>query len=216
MNKAVCCFVKATGWLPYILINRPRYYYEDKNVQGKKIKGGAMIVANHHSMWDFTAMMYAFPSRNLRCLVSELIYAKGKFVRGLLKGLGAIRVDRDLLNFSFIDQSCQILKNNGVIEIYPEARLPKDGEEKPLPFKTSVAYIAINSEAPIIPVVTNGGVWKGKRMRVLIGKPIQIESLLEKDKSEKENIEIITNKLRNKIIELNNELENRTKEEKKK
>ncbi len=216
MSKAFCWFTKITGWLPYVLINRPKYYYEDKKVQSRKIRGKAIVMPNHHSVWDFGTMLFAFPSRNLHCLVAELIYDKGKVMHFFMKALGSIRVERNDLDFTFLDEANKVLQKKGVIEFYPEARLAAEGEEKPLPFKTSLAYLALLSGAPVIPVVTNGGIWKGKRMRVLIGKPIDVQPLCEKDKDERENIQLITDKLREKIIELNNELEKRTKAEKEK
>ncbi len=215
MSKVFCWFVKITGWLPFVSFNRPKYYYEDKTVQARKIKGKAIVMPNHHDIWDFATMMFAFPTRNLRCVVAEVMYEKGKAMRKLLNGLGSFRVNRDSLDFSFLEKACEALKKEEVIEFYPEARLPIEGEEKPLPFKTSIAYLALASNAPIIPVVTNGSYWRKKRIRILIGKPIDVQTLYEKDKSENENIELITNKLRKKIIELNDELEKRTKEKKK-
>ncbi len=214
MSKFFCWFVKITAWLPFVLTHRPKYYYEDKSVQARRIKGKAIVMPNHHDVWDFATMLFAFPSRNLHCVVAEVIYEKGKAMRGLLNGLGSIRADRDALDFSFLDKAEEVLQKGGVVEYYPEARLPVEGEEKPLPFKTSIAYLALASEAPILPVVTNGAYWSKKRLRVLIGKPIDVRTLYEEDKSEKENIELITEKLRNRIIELNDELEKRTKKKK--
>ncbi len=215
MNKPFCWFVKLTGVLPYLLLNRPKYYYEDKNVQSRRVKGPAIVMPNHHTIWDFATMMYAFPARNLRCLIAELIYEKGRFMSAVMKGLGAIRVNRDAHDFAFIEKSCEVLKKGGVIEVYPEARLAGPDEETPLPFKTSVTYLALASGVPLIPVVTNGGIWKKKRMRVLIGTPINVRALYDETLSERDNIEAITNLLRKKIIELNYELEARTKEKKK-
>ena len=102
------------------------------------------------------------------------------------------------------------------MEIFPEARIPKPHEKRPLEFKPSAAYIALLSGAPIIPVFTNGSYYKKKRARVLIGDKIDVKTLIDNTKSEKENIETINTYLRNKIMELGNDLEQRTKEEKRK
>ncbi len=211
MNKAWACFFKATGWLPFVISSRPKYYYEDKSLQARKIKGSAIVMPDHHDVLDFAAMMYAFPGRNLRCLIAEVIYKKGRLMSAMLRGLGSIRVDRNTNNFSFIDEAVNVLKKGGVVEIYPEARLPVAGEETPLPFKPSVVYIALTSGAPIIPVVTNGKYGKKERLRVLIGKPIDIQQIYRDELDERENTELILNVLRTKIIDLRNELENEKK-----
>ncbi len=216
MNKVFCWFTKITAWLPYFFYARPKYYYEDKKAQSRKIKGGAIVMPNHHSIWDFAAMMFAFPSRNLRCMVSEIMFGKGKAMRSMLNGWGAIRVNRDDHDFSFLEKSCEILDKGGVVEIYPEARLPREGELPPLPFKTSIGYLALHSDAPIIPVAHNGSYAKKERLRVLIGKPVYARAFINPDLSEKENILLVTEGLRNKIIELNDELQRRTKAKEKK
>lgn len=214
MNRFTCWFVKVTGWLPYVIKNRPKYYYEDKSVQGRKIRGKAIVMPVHYSIYDFVSMMYTFRGRNLRCLVAEVLYTKNKALTCLLKKLGTIRVDRDERNFSFIDDACGVLDKNGVVEIYPESRLPLEYETSPLPFKPSVTYIALNSGAPIIPVVTSGKCFKGKRQKIMIGTPIDVKTLYDESLSEKENIENITIKLREKIIQLDYELQQRTSAEK--
>ena len=210
MNKFLCGFTKVTGWLPFIIGNRPKVYYENKKLQSRKIKGKAIVMPNHCSVWDVASMMYLFPGRNLRCVVAELMFEKSKIFTWFLKGLGSIPVNRNTADFTFLNKSCEILDKNGVIEIYPEARIPLKGEERPLPFKTSIVYMALKSGAPIIPVVTNGEYCKKKRLRILIGTPINLLSLYDNKLPEKENIEIMTNMLRDKIKELSDELEKRS------
>ena len=96
--------------------------------------------------------------------------------------------------------------------------MPKEGEERPLPFKTSTAYLAYLSEAKVVPVYTDGSYFKKKRAHVIIGKPINVKEIIDENISEKENIEKINEILRNKIIHLGEELERQKniKKEKKK
>ncbi len=209
MNKFVCWFTKITGWLPFFLLNRPKYYYEDRSVQGRRIKGKAIVMPGHTSIWDFAAMMFAFPGRCLRCVIAELMFAKNKPLTWLLKKLGAIKVDRQEADFAFVTKSCAVLDRGGVLEIYPESRIPTKAETRPLPFKSSVTYIALSSGAAIIPVVTNGCYFSKKRLRVLIGTPIQVEELYDSQLSEKENILRITDQLQARIAAMNADLQKR-------
>ncbi len=210
MNKPFTVFVKVTGIVPYLVLMRPKIYYEDKSVQSRKIQGKAIVMPDHHEIWDVATMMHAFPFRNLRCIISELI-CSNKAISLFVKGMGFIITDRANMDFSFLTKAEKVLKENGVIELYPEGRLPKEDEETPLPFKPSIAYLALNTGAPIIPVVSNGSFAKKERMRVLIGTPIDVRELYDDALNERENIENITNILRNKIKELKNELERQTK-----
>ncbi|MBQ8850028.1 MAG: 1-acyl-sn-glycerol-3-phosphate acyltransferase [Clostridia bacterium] len=208
-------FVKITGYFVQLFMFKNKVYYEDKNVQNRHIKGSAIVISNHVTVMDFAVMMFVFYSRTLRCLIAELMFQHNIFFTLLLKFLGSIKVDRGSHDYSFVNKCCKILKKGGVIEIYPEARLPKEGEETPLPFKTSAVYIALESGAPIIPVYNSGHYFKKGRNRVIIGKPIDVRDYYDSSLCHTENLENISEILRQKVIELKNELEKQTQKEEK-
>ena len=167
-------------------------------------------MCDHHAVWDFATMMFTFPGRILRCIIAELMFEKSKLFGWFLKNLGGIRVDRNEQDFTFVSKSCEILDKGGVVEIYPEARIPTKDEQTPLPFKPSTVYIALSSGAPVIPVVTNGKYFGKQRLRVLIGKPMDVREMFDDNLDERQNIEAITEKLREKIIQLQHELQSKT------
>lgn len=200
-------FVKITGWIPQLIIFKIKVYYEDKKVQDKRIKGKAIVVSNHNDLMDFAVLLFVFWRRTLRCVVAELMYEKNVFMTTLLKLLGTIRAERDSHDFSFLGRCEKVLRKGGVVEIFPEARLPRKGEETPLPFKPSAVYLALETDTPIIPVYNNAEHFSRKNMRVIIGKPINVRALYDDRLSQKENIEKINDYLRGKILELREELE---------
>ena len=93
-------------------------------------------------------------------------------------------------------------KKGKVLEIYPESRLPLKHEKNILPFKPSFVYLALESNAPIIPVYTNGEYNTKKRTKVLIGEKIYLRELYDDSKSEKENIDYLCNYVRDYIERL--------------
>ena len=200
-------FVKITAWIPQLIVFRTKIFYEDKKKQNRLIKGKAIIASNHLSVYDMAVMMFVFPFRTLRCLVAEIMFQKNFLFTFFLKSLGSIKVERSTFDFSFVDKCCKVLDKGGVIEIYPESRLPKSDEERPLPFKPSAVYIALISDTPIIPVYTNGKYFTKERTRIVIGAPINVRELYINELSEQENIANITEQLRNKIIDLKNEFD---------
>lgn len=206
-------FVKITGWIPQLLLFKIKVYYEDKSVQNKRVKGKAIIISNHNCLMDFAVLMFVFYRRTLRCAVAEIMYRKNFLMTFLLKFLGAVKVDRESHDFSFLTKLKKILDKGGVVEMYPEARLPKKGEKTPLEFKPSYVYLALESGAPIIPVYTEPNHFKRSRECVIIGKAIDVRELYDANLTEKENIDNINVYVRSKIIELAKELE-RQKEKK--
>lgn len=209
-------FVRITGWIPQLFIFRTKVYYEDKKAQSRRIKGKAIVMSNHHSLTDFAAMMFVFWRRTLRCLMAEVLFTKNIFLTLFLKSLGGIKVDRNAHDFSFLSKAEKVLDKGGVVEIYPESRLARPDEEKPLDFKPSVVYLALRSGAPIIPVYTNGKYFAKERARVIIGKPVDVREWYDEGLSEKENLDVICKRLREKVIKLREELQRQSESEKEK
>lgn len=213
MGKLFTGIVKVTAYPIELVVFRTKIHYEDKSVQGRKIKGPAIIVSNHTSVYDFAQMMQVFFGRHLHCLMADILY-RNRPMRWLLKELDGIKISREGKSFSFVEKSVDILKNGGVIEIYPEARIPEPNEVTPLEFKPSAAYIAILSGAPIIPVYTDGNYFGKGRANVMIGKPINPSDIIDPSLEMSKNIETLTNYIRNKVIGLRDET-NSKKEQKK-
>ena len=215
MNKFVTGFVKLTGLPVQYFYFRKKIYYEDKKHTSKKIKGGALIVSNHTSVYDYPLIMYTFFGRVIHTLVAEVIYKKSSFMNKFMNDLGAIRVDRDTYNFNFMYKMIEILNDNKVGLVFPESRLPTENDEpgKLLEFKPSYVYLALQCGVPIIPVYTNGVYGhkmrkeKKDRARIIIGKKFYINDLYDSSKTEKENIEFINDYVKNKIVNLGEQLE---------
>lgn len=203
-------FVKLTGWLPQFLCFRTKIYYEDKAVQGRRVKGGAIIVSNHTSVFDYAVYLFVFFGRTLRTVMAEVLFEK-KVLGAFLKLMGGIRVDRDANEYGFMSKCEKILQNRGVLCVFPEGRLPKPGEEKPLPFKPGAAYLSLAENVPIIPVYTNGSYFNKKRARVIIGTPIYPNDYVTSGKTDKENTEAVNAALRKKLLYLEKLLEERQK-----
>ncbi len=198
-------FVKVTGWIPQRIVFNTRFHYEDQSVQNRRIHGPAILITNHTSIYDYAAMIFAFPGRTLRYQMAEVLFGQqplGTF----LKLMGGIRVDRNAYDMGFVTESLDLLEKGGVVGIFPESRLPKPGEERPLPFKTSAAYIALAANVPVIPVYTNGAYFGKKRAEIVIGTPMNAADYTDEHLSDKENLERVTEAMRNRVIELGKKL----------
>ena len=220
MNRLILWFIKLTGLPAQYIYYRKKIYYEDPTDQRRKIKGGALIVSNHTSVYDYPLVMYTFLGRTVRPLVAEVIYQKGKFMSRLMNHMGAIRVDRDAYDFSFMSTMVKCLEDSQVGLVFPEARIGK-AEEKTdglLDFKPSFVYMALEAGVPIIPVYTNGVYGKAKkanrdRARLIIGKKIYLDELYDHEKSEKENMDYLCSYVREHIKYVGKILEEKTKDE---
>lgn len=203
-------FVKVTAWPIQKVVFRTKIYYEDKSIQSRKIKGPAIIVSNHTSVYDYAAFLFVFIGRTLHYQMAEVLFKK-PVLGTFLRMMGGIYVNRDTGSFGFVAESEDILRKGGVVGVFPEGRLPREGEERPLPFITSVALIALETGVPIIPVYTSGGYFKKKRVRVLIGTPVDATEFVNENSNERENLTLVANGLRDKIINLGKLLDEKEK-----
>lgn len=209
MNYPFLWFTKITGLLPQFFFFRKKIYCVNKEKQDRKIKGKALIISNHKSIYDFPLVMFTFFKRNIRVLIGEVLFQKNKLLSWFLKRIGGIKVERHSFDFSFMDKSMEVLNKNKVLLIYPESRLPTKEEKDLLEFKTSYIYLALKSGAPIIPIYTNGKYGKdkkGDRARIIIGEKIYVRELYDNNKSDKDNINYINNYVRNIILDLQDNL----------
>ncbi len=206
-------FVKLTGWPVQYFCFRTKVYYEDRSVQGRHIRGPAILVSNHTAVYDYAVYLFVFWTRTLRFQMAELLFDMPMLGR-LLRHLGGIRVDRTNCDMGFLNKSREVLEKGGVLGVFPESRIPKPGEPRPLAFKTSAAWLALASGVPVIPVVTNGAYFKfpKARARVLIGKPLLAADLTEEGLDEEETLQLVTDRLRERIIELEKLLNERETE----
>ena len=66
-------FVKITAYPVQKAVFRTKVCYEDKRAQSRRIKGSAVIVSNHTSVWDYGVYLFVFFFRTLRCQMAEVI-----------------------------------------------------------------------------------------------------------------------------------------------
>ncbi|MBQ3266087.1 MAG: 1-acyl-sn-glycerol-3-phosphate acyltransferase [Ruminococcus sp.] len=170
------------------------------------------MISNHTSVFDYPVTIFVFWTRTLRFQMSELVMNK-PVLGVLLRMLGGIFVDRTTHDYGYMAKSERILDKGGVVGICPEGRIPLKGEERPLPFKSGAAYLALTTDTTIIPMFTNGSYFNlKKRARVMIGMPIIPSQVADPSLSDKENIEKLNRVMREKIISLGQMLHERTKE----
>ena len=189
------------AWPVQFIYFKKKIYYEDRKSQGRTIKGGAIIVSNHRSFKDYMMYMYVFYFRKMYCLMSELIYKKGKILSFLVTCLGGIKVDRFSFDMSFIGKSVDLLeKKKKCIVIFPEAKINK--EKRLQRFTTSYILMALRANVPIIPVYTLGKYGLFRRSRMAIGKKIYLSDYCNTTNPTKEELEYLNNIVKNKILDL--------------
>ena len=193
-----------TGWPVQLLVFKRKTYYEDRRAQGRMVRGKALIVSNHFSVFDYMVNIFLFPFRKL-----YVVYwpQNSKRIRWGMKFFGGIVSDRDVMSLRFMDESVKTLEKGRIVQIYPEAYISEDGRMDE--FKPSYVLIALRAEAPIIPVITDGNYGFFKRVHLIIGKPIDLWDYCTSEDPTKEEIMALNDIVYKKCLELQRELEAR-------
>ena len=206
-NPFLIALAKFLGWFGAVLLFRPRLYYMDPKLQKRHIKGAAIVMSNHTAFLDFILYQLIFLERNIRFLVAEILYTKSPVMTWALNFMGCIRVNREGVDLGFVEQALAELDRGKVVGVFPQGRLPVDGCF--FPYKPGIVFIALHSDAPIIPIYTDGQYGFGKHAHVMIGSPIHIRKLCSTENPSSEEIEKLTAYLQQVTLELKAELEKR-------
>ncbi|MBQ4631387.1 MAG: 1-acyl-sn-glycerol-3-phosphate acyltransferase [Clostridia bacterium] len=206
MSSFVLGFVKLTGVLPGLLFFKPKVYKQNKKVK-RNLPGNAILMSNHTSLMDFVLYLIVFFFRNIHFLMAEVLFKKGKFFSWFLYKIGGIFVDRDACNFSFVEESLNVLDSGGSVGVFPQGRLPVGG--KPFPYKPGIVLIALRTDAPIIPVYTDGNYGLFKRAHVIIGEAIYLRDYVKSENVSDDELKNLTKMLEDKSYALKDELEKR-------
>ena len=197
-------FVKITAYPGRLLLQFPKCYKQSSKFN--ELKKPFILVSNHVTIMDFSLYWMKFFGMNIRFLVAEVMFNKGKIWNWLLYRIGCIKVDRNAFDFSFIEESVDCLDRGESIAIFPSSRIPVNGV--PFPFKPSVAIIALHSDAQILPCYTDGKFGFLKRPKIMFGDPVTVQDLLGDDTglNETEKITRITENLEKLVYSLGDEM----------
>ncbi len=154
---------------PLLLVYRMKCMTPEGEPYKEKLRGGAVIAANHTSMQDPFLVGTVFWYRRLHFLAAEAVFG-GKLRSWLLRGVGAIRIDRNAADIEAINKSVETVKEGRLLAVFPQGRIKN--EEKLQSVKSGAVLIAMRAGVPIIPVnVLPKRKWYSRR-RAVIGQPI--------------------------------------------
>ncbi len=114
-----------------------------------KIKGGAIIAANHTSFLDPFIAGITFWYRRMYMLVAEIVMG-GRVRSFFLKGVGAIRIDRNAADVEAIDKAISKLRAGYLLTVFPQGGIQKDNSVNDI--KSGAVLMAVRAGVPIVPM----------------------------------------------------------------
>ena len=135
-------------------------------------EGPAILVCNHLRMMD-TACIIAFSPRKV-CFMAKKELFENPFLRAVLTSICTFPISRGEADLSGIRTALRILKEGGLLCIFPEGTRNKARKEPLLPLQEGVAMISLRAKAPIVPMWVDGGYAPWSRCVIGAGKPMDL------------------------------------------
>lgn len=180
LNDCFFCVLKAIG----VFMLKIFFHTQVELREKIPVRGPLIVAANHFSYMDPIALQSMFP-RRISFMMTELYYeGRGKW---LFKLLHCICVKEEGSNISALKGGIEVIKKNGVLGIFPEGGVSKEGrlqEGNP-----GIGFLAIKSGVPVIPAFISGTyealpkgakIPKISRIKIIFGKPMTFKTMNEK------------------------------------
>lgn len=111
------------------------------------------VLAGNHTKWLDPIMLVAISKRQVHFLAKKSLF-KGP-IGLIVKGMGAIPVDRSIHDKNALNNAINELNNNCVIGIFPEGTI-NNGNNLTLPFKIGAVKMAHDTNSYLVPFIITG------------------------------------------------------------
>ena len=168
LGRPFCRFLLRLGW-------RVRLY----GTEHVPAKGPVILAGNHTGVFD-GPLLFGTSPRPAHVMTKEEVFVGP--IGPVLRGVGQIPLNRWIIDFPAALTALRVLTAGGVLGLYPEGERG-DGDFSRI--RDGLAYMALRTGAPIVPVANFGVVRAGKntsipppfraRVDVVYGEPFTIE-----------------------------------------
>ncbi len=197
LNDCLFYLLKMIG----IILLKGLYRIQAENREQIPRKGPLIVAANHFSYMDPIVLQAMFP-RRISFMMTERYYeGRGKW---FFKFMRCINVKEKGANIAALRDAVEVLRRNGVIGIFPEGGVSKEGRLQE--GNLGIGFLVKKSSAPVIPAFISGtyeALPKGKivpgisKIEIIFGKPMVFENI--QDIKNKKGIEKITRRIMEQI-----------------
>jgi 1-acyl-sn-glycerol-3-phosphate acyltransferase len=171
-------------------------------VENVPATGGVILAINHRSMLD-GPLVFGFVPRPVSCLVKAEAFETR--MRTILVNAGQIPVVRDTVDPRPVRLCLEIVRNDGVIGVYPEG---SRGDGLVRTAKPGVGWFALRSGAPVVPVAVTGTYeMTHRRVRrpvasLTIGQPMYFDRHPDDKPLNRRTVAGVTEQVRSRLADL--------------
>ena len=162
------------GWLAVVAVARVLWGLRTSGTDWIPREGPAIVACNHVSNWDPIVVGGAC-NRELHYMAKGELF-KNPLLAWLVRAYNAVPIRRGVLDRRALRAASDVLKNGGVLLMFPGGTRDQSGEVKDP--KAGVGFIACMNEVPVVPAYITGvdtltrAVVRKRRLEVAFGEPL--------------------------------------------
>lgn len=162
------------------LLFRPKY----AGLEHLNREGPFVIVCNHRRFFDVMLIYGKIPRCSAWLAKAELF--DSPIVGEAARRMGAIPVNRDTADIRAIKTSMQVIKNGGILGVFPEGkRLQAEEQGKVLP-REGLIRLLERLNVPMVPVLFEGPYRLFRRVHIVAGEAFTMDELAKWESFEPE------------------------------
>ena len=174
------------------------YRYDVKGLENIPKEGGVLLCPNHIHMFDSISLVIYI--KRMIYIMAKKELMSNKFTYTFFNKLGCFPVDRGSGDTHALEVAENHLKNEDLLLIFPEGT--RNGLPRGKKLKKGAAIIAMQCKKTIIPIGMKGSFIPFTKVKIRIGKPMNLDEYFKKDELVPRDYIDITNKLQDEIISL--------------
>ena len=178
--------------VPLLLLFRMKRLTPEGERYTEKLRGGAIVAANHTAFSDPFVVGVAFWYRRMFFLVAETVM-QGWLRSRLLKGVGAVRIDRNGTDIEAIQASVKLLRQGYLLTVFPQGGISKEDDVDSI--KSGAVLMAMKAGVPIVPMHIRPRTHWYERKTVVIGKTVDPRDYCQKKMPSTADIRLVTEAL---------------------
>ena len=156
--------------------------------------GSLIVIGNHYNYLDVVFPL-RITDKPINFIAKQELWDNGGLMKWFVTKCQCIPAKRDGSDVATVKASLKVLRDDGVINIFPEGTRNKvDGGEL-LPFHGGAAVLSIKTQTPIVPIIKIRSIKLFKKVDVIVGDPIEFRQYYGK-KVSREELEKCDEKLR--------------------
>lgn len=176
------------------------FYWLSSEGRNNIPKEGALIFCGNHRSYLDPVIIEIVSSRHMHFMSKDEL-KKNPITRAAVFIFEGIYVRREERDISSLKESLKFLKSGECLGIFPEGT--RNGFEKnDGKVKNGAAYLALKTNTKIVPVGIVGKLKPFSKNKVIFGKPIDLSTMINNNKIDKELEEKVSEIIKEEIFKL--------------